>query len=79
VNYRLSTATRIVSTKSITAFWGDLKYLQMPQVAIMDKAAETVSMSPSMAIEVDCDLTPGIYNLQFGNAGLVSNRSLINR
>jgi hypothetical protein len=54
----------------------------MPKGAITDMASrvvETASITPSMAIEVDCDLIPGIYNLQFGNVGLVSNHSLINR
>ncbi len=61
MNCRLSTATLIVSTKSITAFWGDLKYVQMPQGAITEMASrvvETASMNPIVAIEVGREFIP---------------------
>ncbi len=82
MNYRLSTAILIVSTKSITAFWGDLKYLQMPQGAITEMASrvvETASMNPNIAIEVGRELIPGIYNIQVRNGGLVSSSRLIKK
>ncbi len=82
MNYRISTATRIVSTKSITAFWGDLKYVQMPQGAITEMASrvvETASMNPIVAIEVGRELIPGIYNAPVRNGANVSSSRLIKR
>jgi hypothetical protein len=82
VNYRLSTATLIVSTKSITAFWGDLKYLQMPEGDVTDlagRAVETASMNPVVAIEVGREFIPGIYNAAARNGDFVSSSRLIKR
>ncbi len=76
MNYRLSTATLIVSTKSITAFWGDLKYVQMPQSAITDmggRVVETASMNPVVATEEGRELIPGIYNAPVRNGGFFSS------
>ncbi len=82
MNHRLLTATLIVSTKSITAFWGDLKYVQMPEGAITDmggRVVETASMNPVVAIEVGRELIPGIYNAAARNGDLVSSSRLIKR
>lgn len=82
MNYRISTATLIVSTKSITAFWGDLKYVPMPKGAITDMASrvvETASINPNIAIEVGRELIPGIYNIQVRNGELVSSSRLIKK
>ena len=82
MNHRLLTATLIVSTQSITAFWGDLKYVQMPQGDVTDlagRAVETGLMNAIVAIEVGLDLIPGISNNQFRNGSLVSSGFLINR
>ncbi len=76
MNHRLLTATLIVSTKSITAFWGDFKYVQMPQGDFTDlagRAVETGLMNPIVAIEVGRELIPGIYNAPVRNGNLVSS------
>ncbi len=68
-------STLIVSTKSVTAFSGDLNYDQVPQCGMSDMAgrlAETASMNPNIAIEVGRELIPGVQNIQVRNGELIS-------
>ena len=63
MNKTLLTATLIVSTKSITAFSGDLKYVQMPHgdiTGMAGRVVETASVNSSVAIEVNRELIPAL-------------------
>ncbi len=82
MNHRILTATLIVSIKSISAFCGDLDYVQKPKCEISDvvgRVIETAWMNPNIAIEVGRELIPGIYNIQVRNGGLVSSSRLIKK
>ncbi len=80
--HTLLTATLIISIESITAFSGDLKYVQMPDgyiTGMAGRVVETASMNPNIAIEVGRELIPGMYNITVSNGGMISSSRLIKR
>jgi len=73
VNHRILTATLIVSIKSISAFCGDLNYVQKPKCEISDvvgRVAETALTNPNISIEVGHELITNNYNIKLRNEGL---------